>query len=228
MLDNASKQYGSNQWIMFNNKKGFNIFEKIYTNSKLFSDVFEGIFQGLATSKDELFILEKISDVPFKLRVQLSNKEYELEQDLFKPFLMGKDVKRFSHLTTNKYVFFPYRIKNGNAEIIELDEIKKIYPNSYKYLIDHQIIFKERERGKAGKMKNWYGYIYPKNLNKFEQLRLTSMEICSIHPNVTLNSENLYHTTKAYSWVKRNNVSESYEYLLAIANSKLRSLYAHC
>jgi hypothetical protein len=47
------------------------------------------------------------------------------------------------------------------------------------------------------------------------------MEICANHPNVTLNHEKLYHTTKAYSWVKKEDTKESYEYLLAIANSKL-------
>jgi hypothetical protein len=47
------------------------------------------------------------------------------------------------------------------------------------------------------------------------------MEICANHPNVTLNLENLYHTTKAYSWVKKEITKESYEYLLSIANSKL-------
>uniref|UniRef100_UPI004048AF41 TaqI-like C-terminal specificity domain-containing protein n=1 Tax=Flavobacterium sp. TaxID=239 RepID=UPI004048AF41 len=61
----------------------------------------------------------------------------------------------------------------------------------------------------------------PKNLNKFEQPKLSSMEICANHPNVTLNHERLYHTGKAYSWVKKEKTKESYEYLLAIANSKL-------
>ena len=47
------------------------------------------------------------------------------------------------------------------------------------------------------------------------------MEICANHPNVTLNNESLYHTTKVYSWVKKDDTNESYQYLLAIANSKL-------
>ena len=45
------------------------------------------------------------------------------------------------------------------------------------------------------------------------------MEICTTHPNVTLNESNFYHATTVYSWVKKENVSASYEYLLAIANS---------
>jgi hypothetical protein len=221
MINKASQLYGSNQWIMFNSELGFNIFEKIYKQSKLFSDAFEGIFQGLATSKDDLYILEKTNDDVFKLKVLISSKEYELEKELFKPFLMGKDVQRYSYLTTNRFVFFPYKLVNGNAEIVSIDEIREKYPKTYQYVIDHENIFRARESGKAGKMQHWHAYIYPKNLNKFEQPKLTSMEICANHPNVTLNLENLYHTTKAYSWVKKETTKESYEYLLSIANSKL-------
>ncbi|MFN4147587.1 MAG: Eco57I restriction-modification methylase domain-containing protein [Runella sp.] len=221
MIEKASALYGSNQWILFDDKIGFDVFEKIYSNSKLFSNVFEGIFQGLATSKDELYILECIDEHDFKLKVPISGKEYQLERELFKPFLMGKDVQRYSYLTTNRYVFFPYEIINGNAEVVAIEDLKNRFPKTYCYVIEHQEIFKARESGKARKMQHWHTYIYPKNLNKFEQAKLSSMEICANHPNVTLNYENLYHTTKAYSWVKKEDTKESYEYLLAIANSKL-------
>lgn len=36
-----------------------------------------------------------------------------------------------------------------------------------------------------------------------------------------LNSDHFYHPTTVYSWVKKEDTKESYEYLLAIANSKL-------
>jgi adenine-specific DNA-methyltransferase len=221
MIDKASKLYGSNQWVLFDDKIGFDVFEKIYSNSKLFSDAFEGIFQGLATSKDDLYILECIDESDFKLKVPISGKEYQLERDLFKPFLMGKDVQRYSYLSTNRYVFFPYEIINGNAEVVSIEDLKTRFPKTYCYVNEHQEIFKARESGKASKMQHWHTYIYPKNLNKFEQPKLSSMEICANHPNVTLNHEKLYHTTKAYSWVKKEDTKESYEYLLAIANSKL-------
>jgi hypothetical protein len=221
MISKASQLYGSNQWIMFNSELGFNIFEKIYNKSKLFIDAFEGIFVGLQTSKDDLYVLERTDKDSFKFKVPISGKEYELEKDLFKPFLMGKNVQRYSYLTTNRYVFFPYKFIHGKAEIVNLEEIKEKHPNTYQYVMDHEKIFRARESGKAGKMLHWYAYMRPQNLNKFEQPKLTSMEICANHPNVTLNLENLYHTTKAYSWVKKEETKESYEYLLSIANSKL-------
>jgi len=221
MLKKASHLYGSNQWILFDNQLGFSVFEKIYTNSKILKDVLDGIFVGLQTSKDELYVLEKVSEDKFILRVPISNKEYELEKELFKPFLMGKNVQRYCDLSSDKFVFFPYKIENGNTAIITEIEIKEKFPKTYTYLIDHEKEFKARESGKAGKMEYWYSYIYPKNLNKFEQLKLSSMEICANHPNVTIDYRNFYHTTKVYSWVKKVQHDERYEYLLAIANSQL-------
>src|SRR5690606_33254037 len=140
-----------------------------YSNSKLCSDAFEGIFQGLATSKDDLYILECIDESDFILRVPISGKEYQLERELFKPFLMGKDVQRYSYLSTNRYVFFPYEIINGNAEVVSIEDLKTRFPKTYCYVNEHQEIFKARESGKASKMQHWHTYIYPKNLNKFEQ-----------------------------------------------------------
>lgn len=223
MISEASRLYGNNQWIMFDNPIGFSVFEKIYENSKIIETCFDGIYQGIATSKDDLYILTNgvIDNNLLTALVPISNKEYELEMDLFKPFLMGKDVHRFSDLKTNKFVFFPYRIENNKASIITEKDIQDNYPKTYIYLKDHEKQFKARESGKAGKMEHWHAYIYPKNLNKFEQPKLSSMEICAIKPNVTINNNDLYHTTKVYSWVKKDNVKESYEYLLAIANSQL-------
>lgn len=221
MIEKASKLYGSNQWILFDDKHEFAVFEKIYKDSKLFSEIFEGIFVGIQTSRDSLYVLECKDRNSFRMVVPISGKEYILEKELFKPFLKGKDVHRYSELDTNLFVFFPYRVEKESAKIIPLDEIKKKYPTTYQYIHDHEEIFKERENGKAGKMEHWHAYIYPKNLTKFEQIKLSSMEICANHPNVTLNDGELYHTTKVYSWIKKKETKESYNYLLGVANSKL-------
>jgi hypothetical protein len=221
MIERASNLYGSNQWILFDDEIGFNVFEKIYTNAKLFSETFEGIFVGLQTSRDSLYVLECVDEKEFILEVPITGKKYQLEKDLFKPVLKGKDVQRYSYLSTDKYVFFPYEVIEGDAKILSIEEIEKRYPKTYQYVSDHDDIFKSRERGKAGKMDHWHAYIYPKNLNKFEQLKLSSMEICSTKPNVVFNQRNFYHSTTVYSWVKHENTNESYEYLLSIANSKI-------
>lgn len=223
MIQKASIVYNSNQWIMFNTQIEFELFNKIYTNTKRLDEILEGIFVGLQTSNDKLYVLENcIVDLEFlTATVPISNKTYKLELDLFKPFLMGKDVQRYSYSSTTKYVFFPYIIQNDQAKIVSEIEMKEKYPLTYVYLKDHEKLFRARESGKAGKLEHWFAHGRENNLVKFEQLKLSSMEICASKPNVIFNSQNFYHATTVYSWVKKETTKECYEYLLAIANSSL-------
>ncbi|MBZ9629799.1 Eco57I restriction-modification methylase domain-containing protein [Salegentibacter sp. LM13S] len=221
-LNELSELYGSNQWILPEGRLGVRIFEKLYKSGITFSDRFEGIYQGIATSKDELYIGELLEETEqtYVLTFEKLNKQYEVEKDFFKPLLRGKDVQRYSYLKTDLFVFFPYDLSTEGEPAVTLNKFEEGYPLTFKYIIDNEINFKSRERGRAGKMDLWYTYIYPKNLDKFQKYKLSSMEICSRYPNVTLNP-GIYHNTKVYSWIKKETTKESYEYLLSIANSKI-------
>lgn len=221
-LKELSELYGSNQWIFPEGDIGIDIFKKIYKSEVVIKDVFEGIYQGIATSMDDLYIGELISETEFTyiLSFKKLDNDYEVEKSFFKPILRGKDIHRYKNLNTSLYVFFPYQVNENNTNPVELQELENNYPLTFKYITDNEDVFKSRESGRAKKMKYWYAYIYPKNLDKFEKYKLSSMEICTSHPNVTLN-QRFYHNTKVYSWVKKPNTDESYEYLLSIANSKV-------
>jgi len=221
-LLNASKLYGSNQWIFFKNKLAFNAFDRIYSDNRLFENTFL-CFVGLQTSHDKLYFLHVTHEDKKHYHgvIELNQEAIQVEKKYFKPMLKGKDVHRYAPLSTDIYVFFPYEIKNEELSIVDLQDLKEDYPLTYQYVKSYEKEFKGRESGKAKTMKHWHAYIYPKNLTKFEQMKISSMEICSKHPNVTLNYNNLYHNTKVYSWVKKDEVKESYEFFLSIANSSL-------
>ncbi len=230
-IQNACKLYGSNQWIFFDTPDEFTIFDKIYKQKSSISDKFDKMFQGIATSRDALYVCQKIfeTETTYKILVNPSQnkqtplvetKEFEVEKTFFKPFLMGKDVHRYEKLDTERLVFFPY-ILNPNAKIIKLNDLKNNYPKTYKFVTYYEDVFKARERNKAEKLTEWYDYIYPKNLDGFEQEKLSSMEMCAKYPNVTLNNQSIYHATTVYSFVKKESTPESYLYFLAILNSKL-------
>ena len=222
-LAEASFLYGGNQWILFGQPEEYKIFKKLNESKVNFKDIFEDIFQGIATSDDDLYILDSYeqSETTLKGTFGFSEDEYTVETKFFKPILKGKDVQRYCHLSTDLYVFFPYIISGNDARVVTLEELRVSYPLTYNYVISNQEAFKKRESGKAGRMPNYHAYIYPKNLVKFQQPKLSSMEICSANPNVTLNNNNFYHTTTVYSWVKKQSTTESYELFLAIANSNL-------
>jgi hypothetical protein len=222
-LTKASKLYGSNQWILFNTDLEYDIFEHMYSRSRKFDDVFEDIFQGIATSKDALYVLNSTIEKNGHYHGEIfrGDQEVTVEKEFFKPLLKGSDIHRYEPLETQKYVFFPYIIDGDEVSVVELEELEKNYPKTYDYVMRNAEEFKSRESGRAGKMNYWYEYIYPKNRTKFDQKKLSSMEICTNHPNVTLDKKGFYHNTKVYSWVKKEEVKESYEFFLAIANSNL-------
>lgn len=215
-IDKAASLYGKNQWIMLPNEAQFDVFEQMYKNNRRIKTMFN-VFVGLQTSKDELYVLDKNEDGSYT--IPKTGATYQLEQEFFKPMLKGEDVHKWQKLSTNRYVFFPY--KKPSYEPVTLDELERDYPLTYKYVMDNEKLFKSRESGKAGKMTYWYAYIYPKNKEKFEQEKLCSMELCSIGPNVTLDNSNTYHCTTVYSWLKKSDVTESYKFLLAVLNSNL-------
>ncbi len=246
-IEQASALYGSNQWIFFDDAAGFDVFNQIYQQQSNVAEKFNDVFQGIATSNDTLYVVQKLaeSESTYTIKVNPKNKVmdnveqaiFEVEKQFFKPFLMGKDVHRYASLHTDKLVFFPYilsEVEGAKTELVTLAELQQHYPLTHKYVMHYETAFKARESGKAGRMtmergeKNqkqifpaWHGYIYPKNLHKFNQPKLSSMEICAKHPNVTVNADGIYHTTKVYSLVKADDNNISYHFYTAIFNSKL-------
>jgi adenine-specific DNA-methyltransferase len=228
----ASNLYGNNQWVFFDTSQGYEIFEKIYLQTSSIEKKFEDVFQGIATSRDSLYISKKINETKdnFLIRINpdekimkptIQTQEMWVEKKFFRPFLMGRDVHRYKTLETERLVFYPYH-KNGDlAPIVRMAELKRDYPLTYAYVTSYRDSFSDRESGKALDLVEFYAYIYPKNLSKFDQDKLVSMEICSVHPNITIDRANIYHNTKVYSLVKHSNTSESYEYFSGILNSKL-------
>lgn len=223
----ASDFYGGNQWIFFNEPKGFDVFKKLYQQTSKVSDEIEA-FVGLQTSRDALYISELLDDPgngSLKILVNpkqskkpaIPTKEILVESKLFKPFIVGKDTQRYKSLTTSKVVFFPYDSK-GN--LVATEYLRDNLPETFKFVEAYEKDFSSRESGKAKKLSEWYAYIYPKNLTKFEQRKLVCMDICSTHPNIAIDEDNLYHGDTAYSFVPSGTGKKSLELYAAILNSK--------
>lgn len=222
MINKASQLYGSNQWIMFNSQLGFNIFEKIYSQNARISSNFNKVSQGIATGKDEIYLFEGIEEEEYiKGNFIKDSKQRIIEKGIMKPFLKGKDVQRYSTPEKTLFILFPYNISDlGKASIMLESEISEKFPNAYLWLKETEDIHRKKDN-KSTNDDFWYRYARNQGVDYVELPKISSMEICANHPNVIFNQDNFYHNTKVYSWYKYEETKESYEYLLAIANSKL-------
>ena len=67
----------------------------------------------------------------------------------------------------------------------------------------------------------WYRYIYPKNLLLFDKQKLIAPEISRKGNFAFDENGDFYSTTKAYGYIKKDNIHESYEFWLGLLNSQL-------
>jgi adenine-specific DNA-methyltransferase len=223
-LVRASRAYGGNQWLFFASETGYDTFYQLYSGATRLEYVFD-VFVGLQTSGDKNYVLSFESETrkEYTLHSEKLGQSFRVEKEFFKKMLKGSDVHRYETLDTDKYVFFPYTVdhKRDKADLVPLATLKKSYPLTYSYVLANEEDFKRREDGKAGRLKEWHAYLYPKNLTKFDQPKLSSMEICSSHLNISLNEEGIYHSTTVYSMVRKAGIVNSQEFFLAVMNSKL-------
>jgi type I restriction-modification system DNA methylase subunit len=223
-LTRASRLYGGNQWLFFDSELGYDTFHQVYSASTRLENLFD-VFVGLQTSGDKNYVLSLEAETKneYTLYSEALERSFTVEKAFFKKMLKGGDVHRYDSLDTKNYVFFPYTIDHDRdkADLVPLATLRKSYPLTYAYVLANEKDFKKRESGKAGRLKEWHAYLYPKNLTKFDQPKLSGMEICSSQVNLALNENELCHNTKVYSWVKKSHVSVSYECFLGILNSRL-------
>ena len=227
-IETASKLYGENNWIFFNDPKGYEIFEAIYTNSVRLEDVMS-VYVGLQTSRDPIYVAEVLEETNTTYRLFFKGKsgvspipsaEFIVEKRFFKPFLLGRDVHRYAKLSKKRVVFFPYEREEDDIELVSLSQIKSDCPRTADYLEFYEAFFKARESGKLSKKGDWHKYIYEKNLDKFDQPKLVGMEICTTKPNVTVDRKNFTHSTTVYGYLL-NGYELTLEAVAAILNSSI-------
>lgn len=165
------------------------VFEKLENIAdKIFKDVFEeeGAFVGLQTSYDPIYIglglptedsktlfkPEIVDSKDYERKCNTIKKEFRIESYLLKKYLRGQDVDKWCVRWRDRYLLFPYHIIGDNAELISEDELKNKYNNAWEYLGIFRTILENREEGRLRGRSDWYKYIYPKNLTKFQRPKL--------------------------------------------------------
>ncbi len=245
LLDEAAALYGdgANQWLLLDSAEEYGLLRELYAVARpsptapprRLGEAFD-IFVGIQTSHDKLYLL----------RIQAEDARYyyghnelhpdeqvQVEKAWWRPMLRGRDVHRYARLHAGYVVFFPYTLektlipRTGDFEDkpipVPLSTLQSTAPYTAAYVQRYERDFKDREGGKSAFWPEWYRYLRENNLA--EQLRetprLSSMEICTHHPNVAWNDGMFCHSTTVYSWIKNPTTPETDACLLALANSRL-------
>lgn len=148
------------------------LIEKLRTNCTTLEATCNGIMVGIQTSADSIFHLERLAPGRYRSFADKHHPvEVVIEDALMRPLVSGPEAKRYQSPATQTWLLFPYRLEGDTPKLFTEQEMQEQFPCGWKYLQTHEAALRGRESGKMDK-PSWYGYVYPKNLNKQEMPKL--------------------------------------------------------
>jgi len=181
------------------------------------------IMQGLVTSADDIYHLRKIAPNTYVQKPKGKKEQtVEIEDDIMHLLVSGPHVKRYIEPKTDIYLLFPYEVTEQEAHLIEAAKMETSFPKAWKHLKNHEDRLRGRESGKMDHDK-WYGYVYPKNLDKQETIKILVPRLCEkLH--VSYDSQAKYYIDN----VDVNGIivdEETGWYLTGLLNSEVVNTY---
>lgn len=218
----GNEKLHDSQWVLTNNLIA-DILNKLEEHPRRIKDVFDKIFQGLATSKDDVYFIYNCRSDGKNIvgeSKQLGRK-VQIEKGLVKPLLKGEDVHRYDTIKTDRYVIFPYKVLNGKAILYSESELYEQFPQGYAYLKECETILREREKGRFNIDGEWFQFGRKQGIIYAEKEKLVAPDI-SMGGNFAYDYKGeFYQTTTIYGYIKKQNAQENYKFWLALLNSRL-------
>ena len=209
----------SDKWNLSSNDIS-KVLEKINQQPLKVKDIFAKIFQGIATSGDDVYLLLETQN---GLYSKALDRIVEVEQGLLKPILKGEDISRYKNLQNRYFVIFPYLLEDGKVKPMSEDFIKKNYPKGYEYLKSNEEFLRGREKGKMDK-DGWFLYIYPKSLDLVDVKKFVVPDI-TFGIQITIDNFGYCVKNGGYGMIIKDEYKNQSMYYLTLLNSSLLWFY---
>jgi len=187
---------------------------------KYLKDITEGIYQGLISTGDDIFILkgENFNGI-FKGFSQRLGKEVELESKIMRPILKGKNIQRYRPLSSDIYIIYPHFLNDkGRTEPLPIEDFKLNFPLTHRYLETFKDELLTKKIKYKTNSKYWYSLHRSREISLFENDYLITPQLQNV-PSFSI-SENKYYADAGGYMI--NGIKEiEPKALLGILNSKI-------
>jgi type I restriction-modification system DNA methylase subunit len=169
------------------------------------SDFLE-IRQGIITGKDKIFIRKK-TEVP------------ETEREVYVDFLSDREIEKYRvPATTSKLVFYPF---DGERQL-DASEIQDRYPETWRYLITHESILRDRKSLARTGYDRWWSPLWTRSPRALLRPKIVTPHLI-LFPRFALDERGQYAVTHSpYLFPANSTPGEEFRvlyFLLAILNS---------
>lgn len=179
-------------------------------------------FQGLRTSDNDVYILRANGPARkglLPVTSRATGQTHEIETALLKPLLSGDEIRAFSLSHGGQWILFPYDLSRSKPELFSEKCLREEYDGAWKYLRQCEDRLRAREHGKMDG-PGWWGYVYPKNLDQFEQPKVMLPDYHEF-PAAALDLDGRFYSITAYCLTLRDDAPITLPVLACLLNSDL-------
>jgi len=146
------------------------------------------IFQGLITSADPIYHLEKLADGHYRCTPKNAPAYVvEIEDAIMKPLVSGAEAKRYEEPETNTYILFPYERGPGGAMyLIPKADMHSRFPKAWRHLASYEQALRAREGSKFDGV-DWHQFGRNQSINRQDAVKLVVPRIVE-HLKVSLDA----------------------------------------
>ena len=201
------------------------VFRRLQALPTKLEDISSRISQGIRTSANEVYVLDARSEqsgTVLAYSKQL-HSVVTLERKGLRLFLQGREMKPFSILASGKVVIIPYELNGSRMSLIPFAEITKSTPHIAHYLKQNRQTLEAREDGRM-RSPQWYGYIYPKNLDVMLEPKLLVPDIAD-RACFALDEDGHYAFTSGYGITFKDTANHPLKFMLGLCNSRVLDFY---
>jgi hypothetical protein len=132
-----------------------------------------GIIVGIQTSADHIYHMERIGLNRYRHFPKTKPPvDLNIEDGLMRPLISGEQAKRYQTPVTSTYLLFPYDDTKPQPALFARREMQARFPMGWGYLCSQEQELRARENRKMDKDESWWGYNYPKNIDKQKLAKL--------------------------------------------------------
>ena len=201
--------------------KGAGLFERLQRMPVKLENIAARISQGIRTSANEVYVLDVISEKNGLITAfsKQLDREVVVEQKSVLRFLQGREIKAYSITPSGKVVLMPYELEGSRMALLTQKELKADFPRAWEYYMANKKHLEAREDGRM-RNNNWYGFIYPKNLEVMFASKILVPDIAD-RAAFALDEAGEFTFTSGYGITLKADVKLSPKYLVALLNSRL-------